>query len=47
MVDDVERGFENWKVLGLRVFFARDVFVCDQVKFVFVQDCYLVIFFVF
>lgn len=46
MADDVERGFENWKVSGLRVLLARDVPVCDQAKPVFVQDCYLAIFLV-
>ena len=45
MADDVERGFENWKVSGLRAFLlARDVLVCDQAKPVLVQNCYLVVF---
>ena len=42
---EVERGFENWKVSGLRAFLlARDVPVCDQAKPVLVQNCYLAVF---
>ena len=45
MADDVERGFENWKISGLRAFLlARDVPVCDQAKPVLVQNCYLAVF---
>ena len=45
MADDVERGFENWKVSGRRAFLlARDVPVCDQAKPVLVQNCYLAVF---
>ena len=43
MADNVERGFENWKVSGLRAFLlARDVPVCDQAKPI--QNCYLAVF---
>lgn len=41
----MERGFENWKVSGLRGFLlARDVPLCDQAKPVLVQNCYLAVF---
>ena len=39
MADNVERGFENWKVSGL---LARDVPVCDQANSLVFLLCTLV-----
>ena len=40
----MEGQFENWKVSDLRAFLlAKDVPVCDQLKAVLVQNCYMAV----